>query len=128
VARQARASGLAGAVVTLKLKRTDFRILTRRRGLEMPTQTARTLFQEACKLLTLEAKGQAYRLIGVGLSNLQEAADVDDDFFPDAEARARKSERVADSLRNRFGAQAVINARQLRGRSGRPDSKSPRGT
>ena len=128
VARQARASGLAGSVVTLKLKRTDFRILTRRRALASPTQTSRTLLQEARTLLAPEAKGQAYRLIGVGISDLSEATDLEEDFFPDAEIRARRSETVADGLRERFGAQAVISARQLRSRSKTPVSKSPRGT
>lgn len=128
VARQARASELMGAVITLKLKRTDFRIFTRRRSLASPTQTARILFQEARQLLRPEARGQAYRLIGVGLSSLCEAADIEDDFFSDAEARARRSESVVDGLRERFGAQALISARQLRSRKGSPDSKSPRGT
>jgi DNA polymerase-4 len=128
VARNARASDLTGGVVTLKLKRTDFRIFTRRRALDSPTQTAHTLFQEARQLLRPEAKGQAYRLIGVGLSNLHEALDIESDFFPDAEARARRSESMADSLRERFGAQALIGARQLRGRTGHPVSKTPRGT
>ena len=127
VARHARASGLTGAVVTLKLKRTDFRIFTRRRALASPTQTARTLFHEARQLLQPEAKGQAYRLIGVGLSNLCEAADIEDDFFPDEEARARRSESMVDGLRERFGAQALISARQLRSRTRSPNSKTPRG-
>ena len=61
VARQARASELMGAVVTLKLKRTDFRIFTRRRSLASPTQTARILFQRGTP--TPEAGGQ-----GSGLS------------------------------------------------------------
>lgn len=128
VARQARVSGLAGRVVTLKLRRTDFRIFTRRRALESPTQTARILFQGAGQLLSLEAKGQAYRLIGVGLSNLCEAGDIEGDLFPDEEARARRSESMADGLRERFGAQALISARQLRSRTGSPESKSPRRT
>src|SRR5262249_30996908 len=40
VARHAREEGIAGRVVTLKLRQTDFRILTRRRTLAFPTQTA----------------------------------------------------------------------------------------
>src|SRR6195952_2049820 len=40
--RHARADGLAGRVVTLKLRTTDFRIHTRRRTIPVPTQPAKT--------------------------------------------------------------------------------------
>ena len=40
VGRHARSSGLAGRVVTLKLRTTDFKIVTRRRTIPLPTQTA----------------------------------------------------------------------------------------
>jgi DNA polymerase-4 len=117
VARGVRAEGLAGQVVTLKLRRADFRILTRRRTLPAPTQTARTLFAESRKLLAAEVSGEAYRLVGVGLAGLVPADADEVELFPDAESRARLSERVADDLRDRFGAQAVVNPRQLRRRS-----------
>jgi DNA polymerase-4 len=42
VARQARLEEITGRVVTLKLRTADFRIVTRRRTLPAPTQTART--------------------------------------------------------------------------------------
>jgi len=51
VARHARADGLAGRVVTLKLRAADFRIVTRRRTLPAPTQTARTLCAVGRELL-----------------------------------------------------------------------------
>src|SRR5690606_9564442 len=70
VARQARQAGVAGRVVTLKLKTADFRIVTRRRALPVPTQTARTLFAVGRELLAGEARGQSWRLIGVGIAEL----------------------------------------------------------
>jgi DNA polymerase-4 len=47
VARICRRNGIAGRVVVLKLRKTDFNIVTRRRTLAVPTQTARVLFQAA---------------------------------------------------------------------------------
>ena len=44
VALCARKENISGRAVTLKLKRADFKIITRRRTLSTPTQTARTLF------------------------------------------------------------------------------------
>jgi DNA polymerase-4 len=123
VARHAREEGLAGLTVTLKLRRADFRILTRRRTLSAPTQTARTLFRHAKSMLEIEATGEAYRLVGVGLANLCQAAVGEDELFPGDESRARRSEMLVDGLRDRFGAQAMINARQLRGRSRRGEPK-----
>jgi len=117
VARHARTEGLAGQVVTLKLRRADFRTFTRRKTLAAPTQTARTLFAESRRLLAAEVTGEAYRLVGVGISGLVPAATEESELFPDAESRARLSERIIDNLRDRFGAQAVVNPRQLRRRS-----------
>jgi DNA polymerase-4 len=117
VAHQARAEGLAGQVVALKLRRTDFRIVTRRRTLDSPTQTARTLFHEARSMLRIEATGEPYRLIGVGLSSLAQSGAEAADLFASTESKARESERLVDALRSRFGAQAVVNARDLGGRS-----------
>jgi DNA polymerase-4 len=114
VAHHARGEGLAGQVVILKLRRSDFRIVTRRRTLSSPTQTAKTLFGHARSLLGPEASGQAYRLIGVGLTNLIRLESAAAELFAGEETRARRSESLADSLRERFGAQAVVNARLLR--------------
>ena len=114
VARHARASNIEGRVVTLKLKTAGFRILTRRRTLAGPTQTARTLFAVGRELMRNEASGEAYRLIGIGISDLSEAADAPEDLFAEDETRARKGERAVDSLRARFGKDAVVSGRALR--------------
>jgi DNA polymerase-4 len=113
VAAQARKSGVAGRVATLKLKTTDFRQITRRRTLGVPTQAARTLFGVARELLAAEAHGQAYRLIGAGLSDLVDAA-TGLDLFAEDERRARRSEQTMDALRARFGADAIVTGRTLK--------------
>jgi DNA polymerase-4 len=113
VAHRARADHLAGKVVSLKLRRSDFRTITRRKTLSASTQTAKILLDSARALLAPEADGNAYRLIGVGLSNLVDVELEATNLFAEDEARARRSEIVADSLRERFGAQAVVNARHL---------------
>jgi DNA polymerase IV len=113
VGRRARASGLVGQVATLKLKTSDFRIVTRRRTLPIPIQTARSLFEVMRSLLREEATGDAYRLIGAGLSDLLEAG-ASSDLFAEAEARALKSEQAIDVLRAKFGAEAVVSGRALK--------------
>ncbi|PZQ63723.1 MAG: DNA polymerase IV [Phenylobacterium zucineum] len=118
VARQARSGEVAGRVVTLKLRTTDFRIVTRRRTLPVPTQTAHTLFKIGRELLAREAKGQPWRLIGIGIADLVEGHEATADFFAEEERKALASERSIDTLRARFGADAVTSGRMLRVRSG----------
>jgi DNA polymerase-4 len=114
VARHARADGLAGRVVTLKLRTTDFRILTRRRTIAVPTQTAKTLFAVGRELLAREATGRPYRLIGIGMAELAPAGAVEDDFFAGDERRALAGEKTLDAIRARFGADAVTSGRIFR--------------
>ena len=114
VARQARAGGVAGRVVTLKLRTTDFRIVTRRRTIAVPTQTAKTLFAVGREMLAKEATGRPWRLIGIGVAELVEAETVEADFFAGDERRALAGERTLDALRARFGAEAVTSGRILR--------------
>ena len=114
VARYARAEEIAGRVVTLKLRRSDFRILTRRRTLPFPTQTARTLFAETREMLAGEAKGQRWRLIGVGISDIVAESGAGGDLFGAGESKALSSEKAIDALRTRFGAEAVVSGRALK--------------
>lgn len=114
VARHARKDGIAGRVVTLKLRTTDFRIVTRRRTLPVPTQTAKTLFAVGRELLAKEATGRPWRLIGIGMADLVEADAVEGDFFAGDERRALASEKSLDAIRAKFGAEAVTLGRILK--------------
>ncbi|HKT54037.1 MAG TPA: DNA polymerase IV [Caulobacteraceae bacterium] len=113
VGRQARAAGLAGRVATLKLKTADFRIITRRRTLSVPTQAGRTLYATAKELLAAELQAAPFRLIGAGLSDLVDASEGLD-LFADDERRARRGETAVDVLRSKFGATAVVSGRSLK--------------
>jgi DNA polymerase IV len=112
VTSQARAAGVAGRVATLKLRTPDFRILTRRRTLPIPTQTTHSLFAAVHALLKAEADGRSFRLIGAGLSDLIEAEMVEADFFS-GEARRLKGELAVDSLKAKFGPTAVVTGRLM---------------
>jgi DNA polymerase-4 len=115
VALRCRRDAIAGRVVTLKLRASDFRIVTRRRTLPSPTQTARTLFAEGREMLKAEAVGaRAFRLIGIGLSDLSEATPIETELFAGGEAKARDTENAIDKLRTRFGDGAVMTGRAYR--------------
>ena len=113
VATKARRDGVASRVVVLKLRRSDFRIVSRRVTLAEPVQTARTLFQAGRDLLKPEL-GMAYRLIGIGLAEIAEAPGGPSGLFATEEDRALKTETTIDALRARFGAGAVVAGRALK--------------
>ncbi|MGP1274413.1 MAG: DNA polymerase IV [Caulobacterales bacterium] len=114
VADRMKAQGIAGRVVTLKLKTASFRSLTRRRTLTQPAQLADTLFRAGRDLLRAEAEGPLYRLIGIGFSDLEPASgDARDLLDPDGLKRAA-AERAMDKARARFGPAAVIKGRSLK--------------
>ena len=77
VANQLARNGLAGGTVVLKLKTSDFRILTRHRRLTRPTQRADVLMTAAEPLIRKEADGRSFRLIGIGVDQLRPATDAD---------------------------------------------------
>ncbi|OZA05677.1 MAG: DNA polymerase IV, partial [Rhodobacterales bacterium 17-64-5] len=72
-----RRGEIAGRTVTLKLKGADFRARTRSRALETPTQLAARLYEAAHDLLVKEVDGTAFRLVGVGLSELVPGVEAD---------------------------------------------------
>jgi DNA polymerase-4 len=77
VAAQLARKNLAGAGVAIKLKTSDFRILTRSRQLSHPTQQASVIYETAAALIGREIDGRSFRLLGVGLHTLTDAASAD---------------------------------------------------
>lgn len=69
--------GFAGSTLVLKLKTSDFRILSRNRRLAHPTQRAAVLLDAAIPLIEREADGRLFRLIGIGVDGLVPAAEAD---------------------------------------------------
>jgi DNA polymerase-4 len=112
LASKARRDGVASRVIVLKLRRTDFKIVTRRVSLPEPVQTARALFAAGRTLMAPEL-GRPYRLIGIGMGEVVDAVDAPV-LFDTAETRALKTETAIDALRAKFGAKAVVAGRALK--------------
>lgn len=116
VADRAKATGQAGRVITLKLKRSDHSALTRRISLHDATQMADRIYRTARQLFDQVGNQGPYRLIGVGLSQIvsEEGADLSADLL-DPEARKRNAaERASDKIRAKFGKDAIVRGRSLR--------------
>jgi DNA polymerase-4 len=106
VSSRLKAQGLAGSTVTLKLKSADFKIRTRARSLGAPTQLATRIFEAGRDLLRLETGATRFRLIGIGVSHLDESGG--DDLSDLIGRRAAQAEHAVDALRTKFGRDAVV--------------------
>lgn len=116
VADRAKAKNIAGRVVTLKLKRSNHTLLSRRVALSDPTQLADRIYRTARGLFDQVGNQGPYRLIGCGISDLSDAEGADklgDLLDPDA-ARRTDAERATDAIRDRFGTGAIVKGRTFR--------------
>ena len=111
VARRLKKAGLAAGGVTLKLKTADFRIVTRARRLGTATQSADEMFGAAEPLLTREADGRAFRLIGIGAHDLIAAGEVVQGDLFGAGPADNKVDEALDAVRDRFGEDAIVRGR-----------------
>jgi DNA polymerase-4 len=116
VSRRLKAADLAGGSVTLKLKDSEFRLITRTRSGLPPTQLAARLFRPARQLLHSACDGTAFRLIGIGAGDLCAGALADRGDLADREVLREKSRDAAvDKIRERFGEDIVRKGIALRG-------------
>ncbi len=108
VAWRLKKTGVAGQTVVLKLKTADFKGRTRNRRLEDPTQLADRIFRTGLSLLEKEADGTRFRLIGIGVTDLRDAAVADPPDLVDNQAgRRAAAEAAMDKLREKFGRATV---------------------
>jgi DNA polymerase IV len=77
LAQRLERARLAGRTVVLKLKTGDFKNLTRQTRLAHPTRRADVIVDAARILLRREVGQRAYRLIGVGVTDIVPADDAD---------------------------------------------------
>jgi len=120
VARRMEKAGVAGRGVTLKLKTSDFCLLTRSRRLEHATCSPEAIYRAGERLLSGEADGRAFRLIGIGTHDLvKNRPGTEEDLFADM-VPGPPVGQVLDAVQEKFGEGALVRGH---GRS----TASPRG-
>ncbi len=125
-----KARDLAGRTVTLKLKSSQFKTLTRSHALPAPTQLAETLYRAAIPLLdraiSAAPADSKFRLIGIGFSNFTDPIEADPPDLADPDADHRKRvEAVIDQVRGKLGRGAIGKGRSIRGTK-KPDPEHNR--
>src|SRR5690606_33772425 len=132
IARRLRRHGLVAHGVRVKLKRADFRVLTRQCKLPAPSDVSAELFAAAQRLLHTFGDRGPFRLIGIAAFDLAERSavsanaaeprelslDLDDRAEKPAAtsavpSRRRELELALDRVAQRFGASAVRRAAAL---------------
>lgn len=106
VARRARRYRLFGNTVQLKLRYSDFRTISRSKRLTNPSNVTNEIYDVAAEVVTKALQGRDFRirLIGVGLSQLNRAAQRQLMLFDEEQHQAQqKIDTATDKIRDKFG-------------------------
>ena len=122
VSRQLKQQGRAAVKVTLKLKFSTHRLITRSRTLPGPTQMQHDIFAAASQLLRPETgKGQSYRLLGVGVelderqrTTAEPVAASLLDLVDEGRKKKNNLEAAIDQIQEKLGQDMVKTGRHLK--------------
>lgn len=111
VAARLRAQGISGKTVTLKIRLSNFKTLTRSRTLAHEIDTSAGIFNVAKSLLEAESRraavpGARIRLVGISMSNLCEWP-ASEQLTLQRRPEWTKADRALDKVRFRFGEEAI---------------------
>jgi nucleotidyltransferase/DNA polymerase involved in DNA repair len=112
VGRRLRRHGLKGRVITVKIRDSNFKTITRRITLNEPTDFEETICREARKLAEqAQWGGKKVRLIGISVSGFSKDEPVQLNLFtepdPDTENELQKLHQTVDQLRDRYGEEII---------------------
>lgn len=114
VARELRKLDVRARTVSLKIKHSDFKQITRSVTIKDPTQSSEVIIREAFRLLDNYRMPKKARLIGVGVSNLaSETSPVQVDIFErdDPEnSNWEKLDDAIDTITEKFGTDVIKRA------------------
>ena len=116
VSDRCKARNYAGKTVNLKVKKADFKLLTRSITLNEPTQMTDRIYTNVRQMLNSIIDNAPFRLVGVGISHLTKPEDADQfmDLLEQDAAKRAKAELATDTIRKRFGKDSILKGRSLR--------------
>ncbi|TWU36516.1 DNA polymerase IV [Novipirellula aureliae] len=118
VMRRLRCQKKQARTVHLKIRLSNFRMITRSRTLPNPTDVTAEVWQAGKEMLNnaLSSSHLHLRLVGVGVSNLSDGSEprwVQQTFFDEDDqerqehAKQRKLDSVTDAVRDKFGSTSL---------------------
>lgn len=112
-ASRLRGQALMAQTVSIKVRTSDFRTLTRSRTMDNPSDGSQTIFQVARALFSgVDLRGLAVRLVGVRAESLKPREQVVlqptlEESTDDSAGMQREVESAMDLVRRRFGTAAI---------------------
>ena len=113
VGRRMRQDGYVGRVVTLKLRDTKFKTITRQRAVPAAMNDEEQIYRTAIALLDENWDGRPLRLLGVSVSDLASNGEAIQPSLFEGDEHRKKMTAAVDSLRDRFGDSALMRAGAL---------------
>lgn len=110
VAARLRTASLRARTVNLKARYGDFRTISRSLTIDPSTSSSAEIYHIAKTLLDSIEVGAGLRLLGVGVSNLEERAQEQlslDDIAGHPASNRKEAELAVDEIRQRFGTTAI---------------------
>ncbi len=109
-----RKHNLAGSCVQIKIRYSDFTTITRQKMLQQPTNLDDEIFGAVTDLLKSHfTVGREVRLLGVGVTKLEEPAIQLSLFDTSAQKKTQLTEAI-DTLKDKYGKQIIIRASSLK--------------
>ncbi len=104
---------LKGRTVSIKVKYSNFKVITRSVTIDSPTDVTDIIYKKACDLLDIIPLSPI-RLLGVGISNFDDTSYEQLSLFEqqstDEVCKKEHVDQLVDTLRERFGYHAVKRA------------------
>jgi len=114
VGHRLRQKNMKARTVTIKIKHSDFKQITRSRTLKEATDASEIIYREAGKLLARYRLTKPVRLIGMGVTSLiKKSAPVQLELFDSGENRSdpwSQVDHVLDAITDKFGKGSIRKA------------------
>jgi DNA polymerase-4 len=110
VARRLRQDNYQGKTVSVKIRSSDFKTITRDKTLTCPTDQGKIIYETARKLIPRDYGPRIrVRLLGVRVSNLEKKSVSSQLLLLDdrIKEKLQKSNQAVDKIRDRFGESAI---------------------
>jgi DNA polymerase-4 len=112
-----RSEAVVGRTLQLKVRFATFRTITRSRSFPKPTANSPTILRVADDLLRAVETNEGVRLLGISVSNLEDAAFTEQLQFLDGNEINNELDDAIDLIRQRFGDGSVMPSSLVGGKS-----------
>lgn len=114
VAFRLRHYNLIASTVNVQLRNKDFVDRSHQKQLKYETASTKEIIETAKEVLSEMYKGEAVRLVGVRVDNLESKDEVQMSFFSNgSEQKQEKIDSVLDSLKSKYGYNSITRAGKL---------------